>query len=146
MQNWKSGMQHKVIWGIRIVTWLVMLVFGIMKVAGWSAAMAQYWVAATDLLPFLDFLSDTTWGWIATAGEIISWLFLLSWCWIMVKYWAILALLIMVFAATQGIMPPWIIVVIWSLVVLTKWWGARKLCGKWCPCNKWCNSGTCDIQ
>ncbi len=142
-----------------------MLAFGIMKVAGWSAWMAQYWAAATDLLPFLGFLSAVAWGWIATIGEIIAWLFLLSGCRILSKAWAILALVIMAFASTQWIMPPWIVVVLWSLVVLTQWPWARKLCGKWCPCNKcswgscacdkndgscgcdawWCSDGSCEI-
>lgn len=142
---WRCG---KVLWVIRILTWLAMLIFGVMKLWWWAEGMAWLWSAAPNLLPFLSFLPDIARGWIATIGEILAWLLLISGCGIFVRAGALLTLLIMIFAWNAGgLNPNLILVSLWALIALFCGWGCWKICGPWCPCNKmwWCtcSGGSC---
>ncbi len=137
-------------WVIRILTWLAMLYFWISKLWWWSEGMSQLWGAAPALLPFLWFLSNAVRWRIATIGEILAWILLISWCRILSRSGAILTILIMIFAWNAV----WfntnlILVTIWALAVLACGPWCWKICGKWCPCNKWwckdwaCSMGAC---
>ena len=105
---------------VRILAWLDLLVFGLMKL-GADNAMKEMVGGAGHALG-LTFLPITTWFWIAVVGEILAWLMLV--CGKRAKYGAILALIIMVFAINakwvdaQAIDPNAIFVALVSLAVL----------------------------
>jgi uncharacterized membrane protein YphA (DoxX/SURF4 family) len=67
----------------------------------------------------MDFLSITTWFWIAVIGEIIAGLLLLSGCKKLSKIGAILTLIVMVFAVNAaGFSPNAIVVSAFALIIL----------------------------
>jgi len=65
---------------IRILLGLVMLYFGIMKVIG-PAEMHALVGGAAHKFTFLQFLSTEVWFWIATIGEIVAGIFLITGHW-----------------------------------------------------------------
>lgn len=137
----------KVLGAIRIIVWLMMLAFGIMKF-GAPMEMKEMVGGAWAALG-LDFLSTMTWFWLAVAGEIVAWLLLLSGCKKLVKVGAVLALIIMVFAINAtGFDPKALVVVIGSLAVLAMWPGCWTLCKMPCCKGGACctKDGTCDME
>jgi len=150
----------KVLWVLRIITWAILIIFGLGKFWWWSEWMAELGSAATNLLPFLSVIPTVARWWIAAISEVVAWLFIISWCRLLVSKWAILALLIMVFAWTsQWISVPLIIVSAWALVALFVGPGSRKFCPWACPCKDewgrccswtgacWCEKdGSCDMN
>ncbi len=131
--------QEKVVWAVRILLGLGMLIFGNMKFGADAEMQAFVGGAGHSILPFL---SVGAWFWIATIGEIVAGLRLLSG----VKGGAMLTILIMLFAlnATWFADPKAWIFLIAAIAVIVFKWGAWKCGAKWCGCKKW--SCKCSMQ
>lgn len=144
--TWTCKTRHTAVGVIRILLGIAMIAFWVMKL-GANAEMIEM-VGSAWAAMWLDFLSTTTWFWIAVVGEILAWILLLTWCKLCSKIWAVVALIIMVFAVNAV----WfnlnaILVIIFALVVLV--FGPGKRCFCTCKaCKKWgcCGTGTCNTQ
>lgn len=143
-----SPLCNKILGAIRIIAGLWMLWAGLSKLFAVTPEMMA-WVGGAGHLLGLTFLSVNAWFWIAVVGEIIAWLFLVSWCCKLTKVGAVLTLIIMVFALnmlgwTTGMtLIPWLFVLV-SLALLVYGPWARCFCGF--PCCKYgatCASGSC---
>lgn len=143
-----SPLCNKVLGVLRIVFGLWMLWAWISKISASPEMIAGVGSAAHML--GLTFLSTTAWFWIAVVGEILAWLFLVSGCCKLTKVWAILTLVIMVFAlnmlgwTTPDTIIAWLFVVV-AIALLV--WGRGSRC--FCPfaCCKGvacCEGGCCD--
>jgi hypothetical protein len=143
-----SPLCNKILGGLRIIFGLWMLWAGLSKLFAVTPDMIA-WVWSAGHLLGLTFLSVSSWFWIAVVGEIIAWLFLVSWCCKLTKVGAVLTLIIMVFAlnmlgwTTPDTLIAWLFVVVSvALLVYGQW--ARCFCGF--PCCKWgkaCTDGSC---
>jgi uncharacterized membrane protein YphA (DoxX/SURF4 family) len=143
-----SPLCNKILGGVRIIFGLWMLWAGLSKLFAVTPEMMA-WVWSAGHLLGLTFLSVNSWFWIAVVGEIIAWLFLVSWCCKLTKVGAVLTLIIMVFAlnmlgwTTPDTLIPWLFVVVSiALLVYGPW--ARCFCGF--PCCKYganCAGGSC---
>lgn len=140
-----SPLCNKILGGLRIIFGLWMLWAGLSKLFGANPEMMA-WVGGAGHMLGLTFLSTTAWFWIAVAGEIIAWLFLVSGCCKLTKVGAILTLVIMVFAlnmlgwTTSDTLIPWLFVIV-SIVLLVYGRGARCFCK--CTACKMCTDGWC---
>ncbi len=141
-----SSTCHKIMGVIRIVLWLAMLYFGVMKILGPVEMHALVWGAAHKF-SFLTFLSTEVRFWIATVGEILAGLFLVTGHWY--KIGAALTLIIMAFAINAmgfGLLP--VAVAVAAIAVLIWGAGAWRMChGSCCShdggCCGGCKGGKC---
>lgn len=142
MKNYST--QDKIIWAVRILLWLGMLIFGLMKLGAPAEMQSFVGNAGHSLFPFLS--ADIRF-WIATIWEIIAWLWLLSG----IKGGAILTIIIMLFAlnATWFADPKaWLFLVAALAVIVFKWWAWRCCTNKKCCGDKdWnCKDGSCSTE
>lgn len=137
----KCNTTSSVVWLVRILLGAAMIFFWASKFGMWPEGQAMIWWAAH--LVWLTFLSATTWFWIAVIGEVVAWVLLLFW-W-KTKIWALLTLLIMVFAwnftgwdlniNAIAVSLAAIIVLVWGP---GKWACDKKCCGGCTPEGKDC--------
>lgn len=118
-------MYWKILWVIRVIAGILLLLAWLGKFGG---DMSQLWAAAPGLLWFLDFLPNSTRGWIATIGEI------LAGAWLLLGYKTRLAgllwLIIMIFAWNAlgwSMDPKLLITLIWSAIAAFLWGGDFSL-------------------
>ncbi len=139
-----SPLCNKILGALRLLIWVGMLAMGIMKlnvtpdmITMVGGAWHQMW---------LTFLSMSTWFWIATLGEIIAWLFLVSGCCKLTKIGAWLTVVIMIFAlnslwwTTPDTVLAWVFFVIAASILV---WGRGARCFCTCAACKTCTDGSC---
>jgi len=134
-----ASMKGKVLGVVRILLWLFMIFMWVMKFGAPAEMVEMIWGAGAAL--GLDFLSITTWFWLAVIGELLAGILLLTGCNKLSKIGAILALIIMVFAVNAvGFNTNSIIVSIAALVILIMgpgaWTCCKMSCCTWGACSK----------
>jgi len=127
----------KVIGALRILLWIAMLYFGIMKLSA-SPEIVEI-VGGAGVAMWLTFFSIKTRFWIAVIGELLAGAMLvLGAC---ARVGGIITFIIMVFvinATGRGWLP--VVIAIVALLIARKWAGARAVIK--CPC---CCKG-CDMK
>lgn len=138
--NWCSKTCSIVTGVLRIALGIARIYFGVSKFGTDVATMETLGGAAVGLFPFLDFLPNTTWFWIATIWEILVGLFLLSGCKKLARCAAVISLIILVFIsdfAWWRELKTFVLAAVWTMIVYNGV-GAFVICPM--PC---CKGGKC---
>ena len=129
--NQPSPLCSKILWILRILLGIGMLWAGVSKLGIPAEMHTMVGMAAHQV--GLTFLSTETWFRIATIGEILAWLFLISGCCKLTKWGAGLTVIIMLFAlnliwwtSAMSLMA-WAYLIV-ALVILIWGGGSRTLC------------------
>lgn len=152
--GWCSNMCSYVTWVLRILLGAAWIYFGVSKFGADADKMEFIGSAATGLFPFLDFLSTSVWFWVAAITQIVMGLVLLAGCRFLVKYAAVMSLIMLMFithtawwwlnidpTATWILMYVPVILAALGTVVVLKGAGAFVLCPmsscRWGSCDAW---------